>query len=311
MLSRGRWSALLAAVLVLVSLPWAFGYLLPQRGTVTLGLAALAGYSPIPVVVLLIVALAARLWPASVVAVVLLVAQVATLGPAYVGDGDPRPGRRVVTVMTSNLLFGGADTAQVVRLVRERQVDVLALEELSPGAVAGLEQAGLREELPYAINRPAVGANGTGLWSRLPMAEVPVLPLRFYSCAGDIQLDGRVLRVRAVHPVPPIPPRAWRRDFAVLRAQSQQDAVPTLLLGDFNASVHHRELRRLLAGRWRDAAEAEGAGLVRTWSPRARLPAVLDPDHVLVDRGMTVRSWSSVPIRRSDHRAVIVEVAVG
>lgn len=302
---------MLAGLAVVVSVPWAFGYLLPQRGTWVLGIAALSGYSPYPLFALLVLVWALRQWAALLVCVLLLAAQAVTMAPLYAGDGDPAAGRPRLRVMSVNLLFGGADTAQVVRLVQQHHIDVLALEELSPGAVVGLERAGLRALLPYAVNRAATGPQGTGVWSRLPVNDVPVRQLRFNSCAVDIQVGGRVVRVRAVHPVPPIPASKWRRDLGILRAELKDDVgVQTLILGDLNASVHHRDLRHLMGGRWRDAAEADGAGLVRTWTPRLGTPSLLDLDHVLIDRGMTVADWSTAVVRRSDHRAVIVDLAV-
>jgi endonuclease/exonuclease/phosphatase family metal-dependent hydrolase len=308
---RGWLAVALAVLSVAASLPWAFAYLLPQPSTAVLGLAGLAGFSPYAVFALLVLTWALRQWRALLVSGVLLAGQVVTIGPQYVGDEAPRAGERVLRFMTVNLFFGRADTAQVVRLVRERRIDVLALEELSPGAVAGLERAGLRRELPFALNRARPGAEGTGLWSRLPLTDVAVLQMRFHSVAADLDLGDRVLRVRAVHPVPPIPVRSWRRDMALLRAQLASDRrVQTVVLGDLNSSVHHREFRRLLDRRWRDAAEVEGAGLVRTWTPRRGAPAVLDLDHVLVDRGMTVHGFQTVAIRGGDHRAVIAAVGV-
>ncbi|MDX6198233.1 MAG: hypothetical protein QOJ79_1384 [Actinomycetota bacterium] len=305
------WSLALTAAGVITSMPWAFGYLLPQHGTRVLGLAALSTYSAYAVFVIALVSWASRRWLALAACALLLCGQVVTLGSLYVGDGMPDPARPRLRVMTVNLLFGTADTAQVVDLVRTRHVDVLALEELSPGAVAGLERAGLRAELPYAVNRARPGAEGTGLWSRLPFTDVPVRQLRFNAVAVDIRVGGRTVRARAVHPVPPIPPATWHHDLEVLRAELMDDVdVQTIVLGDLNSSVHHRELRRLMGRRWRDAAEADGHGLVRTWTPRLGLPSVLDLDHVLIDRGMTVASWESAAIRGSDHRAVMVDLAL-
>jgi endonuclease/exonuclease/phosphatase family metal-dependent hydrolase len=213
--------------------------------------------------------------------------------------------------MTANLYFGTADLRQVVRIVRDRRIDVLALEELTTGAVAGLERAGLRDLLPYAVTQPAVGAAGTGLWSRLPLTEVPAAPAGFNACAADIAVGGRMVRFRALHPMPPVPDAEdWRQSFAVMRSQVTDDPAATVLMGDFNATVHHRELRRLMGARWRDAGEADGAGLVRTWTPRGGLPSVLDLDHVLVHRGMTVGGFATVRLRGSDHRAVIATVGV-
>jgi endonuclease/exonuclease/phosphatase family metal-dependent hydrolase len=311
--ARHRDLTLVLVVLAgVVSAPWAIGYLLPQPGTRAVQLAGFAGLSVFGVFALTLVVWALRRWWALAVVAALLIAQVVTLGPGYVGDG-PVPAHAVVLrVMTANLFFGTADLAEVVRLVHERRVDVLALEELSPGAVAGLEVAGLRRELPYAVNRTAFGAAGTGLWSRLPITEVPAAPAGFNAAAVDVSVNGQRVRVRAFHPVTPLPNSArWRRSFAVMRAEVKADAgVTTVLLGDFNATVHHRELRRLMGGRWRDAAEVDGAGLVRTWSPHAHVPAVLDLDHVLIDRGMTVGSFTTALLRGSDHQAVIAAVGV-
>jgi endonuclease/exonuclease/phosphatase family metal-dependent hydrolase len=310
-----RWRLVSVALVLLAlsgSVPWAFGYLLPQRGTRAIGLAGLAGYSAFAVVAVVVLAWALRRWAALAVVGVLLVAQSVTVGPAYIGDGQVPAHSTVLRVMTANLYFGTADVAQVAALVRDRRVDVLALEELSPDAVARLEQAGLRTELPYAIDHSALGAAGTGLWSRLPMTEVAAAPAGFNVAAADLVLGNGRIRVRAFHPVTPLPTAArWRRSYAVMRAQIQDDRdVATLLLGDFNATVHHRELRHLMGTRWRDAAEADGAGLVRTWSPHSRVPALLDLDHVLIDRGMTVGSFATVPIHGSDHHAVIVAVGL-
>jgi endonuclease/exonuclease/phosphatase (EEP) superfamily protein YafD len=308
-----RWAPVLLVVLAfVVSSPWAFGYLLPQRGSQAIALAGLAGYGVYAVMAIGLLVWALRRWLALAVVGVLLVPQVLTLSPAYVGDGDIPRRSVVVRVMTANLYFGTADLEQVVALVRERKVDVLALEELSPGAVTGLEQAGLRSELPHAINRAEPGAAGTGLWSRRPFTEVDAAPAGFNSCAADIAVGAGTVRVRAFHPVTPLPTAArWRRSFAAMRAQVRDDAgTPTVLLGDFNATVHHRELRRLMGARWRDAAEVAGAGVVRTWSPRRNAPALLDLDHILVDRGMSVGSFVTVPLRGSDHRAVIAEVGL-
>lgn len=311
-LRTGGSIAALVGAAVAVSVPWAFGYLLPQVGTLPLAMAALAGYSPYLLAVVFALAAALRRWPVAAVGAALLVGQLVTLAPAYTADDRARSGP-ALRVMTLNMRFGQADSERVVRLVRDRRVDVLALEELTRAAVRRLEAAGLRAELPYACVRAVGGAGGTGLWSRLPTTEPSSRALTFKTCAADLTFDGQLVRLRAVHTVPPLAGQVgWRRDFSVLRAQGRDDVnVPTVLLGDFNASVHHRQLRRLMGERWRDAAEVAGVGVVRTWSPRQGFPAVLDPDHVLVDRGMGVLSAHVVSVPGSDHRAVLAEIALG
>ena len=304
-------TSLLVFVTVVGSVPWAFGYLLPQSATLPLALASLAGYSPYQVLVALLVAVLLRAWPAAVVAAALVAAQVVTLGPAYVGE--PAGSGTTLTVMTSNLRFGRADAHQLVAAVARYDVDVLAVEELTTHGLERLEAAGLRRQLPFSVEHPAYGGTGTGLWSRWPMREVAQRRLTFESAAGEIDVDGHTIRLRALHPPPPVggPPGAWLHDYSLLQAQARDDlGMPTILLGDFNASVHHRALRRLMGSRWRDAAEVRGAGLVRTFAPWEWSPAVLDPDHVLVDTGMGVSFWRRLHIDNTDHRAVVARVVL-
>lgn len=305
---RRATAALLVIAALAASAPFAAGYLLPQYGFVLLGLASFAGYSPYALTVVLAVAAALRRWGVSLVLAVALAAQVAVMAPAYVAD-DRRNGPQLV-VMTSNAFFGLADLDEVVRVVRERRVDVLGVQELTPAAVAGLRAAGLEQLLPYSVLRPAPSARGAGMWSRFPVTAVASWTSAFEGAAADVMVDGIPLRLRVLHPPPPSGAmvRTWQRDYDGFVAAARGEITgPVLLLGDFNASVHHRRLRELMGDRWRDAGALAGAGLVRTWGPRVQF---IDPDHVLVDQGMGVARFDLVSVRGSDHRAVVATVVL-
>ena len=71
------------------------------------------------------------------------------------------------------------------------------------------------------------------------------------------------------------------------------DGPLRILAGDFNATLDHALLRRLLATGYVDAADRAGEGLVGTWGPYDgdRIPPVVI-DHVLVDRRIGVRGVS-------------------
>src|SRR3954451_20396616 len=84
-----------------------------------------------------------------------------------------------------------------------------------------------------------------------------------------------------------------------------------ILAGDFNATLDHAELRRLLGRGYRDAAEQAGSGLHMTWPAGKSLPpAVLAIDHVLADRRVRVASARTVAIPGSDHRGVLAELVL-
>ena len=84
-----------------------------------------------------------------------------------------------------------------------------------------------------------------------------------------------------------------------------------VLAGDFNATLDHGELRRLLGRGYRDAAEQAGSGLRPTWpTDGSLLPAVVTIDHVLADRRVRVASARTVAIPGSDHRGVLAELVL-
>jgi endonuclease/exonuclease/phosphatase (EEP) superfamily protein YafD len=88
------------------------------------------------------------------------------------------------------------------------------------------------------------------------------------------------------------------------------DGPPRILIGDFNATLDHAALRRLIATGYRDAADATGQGLVRTWPDPGRPLPPVTIDHVLADRRIGVRKLSVHFVPQSDHRAVIAALAV-
>ena len=82
--------------------------------------------------------------------------------------------------------------------------------------------------------------------------------------------------------------------------------APRVLAGDFNATLDHGELRRLLDRGYRDAAEQAGTALRPTWpADRSLIPALVTIDHVLADRRIRVASARTVAIPGSDHRGVL------
>ena len=84
-----------------------------------------------------------------------------------------------------------------------------------------------------------------------------------------------------------------------------------VLAGDFNATLDHAELRRVIDRGYRDAAEQDGVALRPTWpAGRTLLPTLVTIDHVLADRRIRVLSARSVPIFGSDHRGILTELLV-
>jgi endonuclease/exonuclease/phosphatase (EEP) superfamily protein YafD len=233
------------------------------------------------------------------------------LAPLY-WSADVRTGTPL-TVLNANLLFGEADPAAIVAMVRDRKVDVLATEELTPEEVQRLTDAGLEQVLPYHSLAPFRAADGCGLWSRYPLTTLAPFTLRFQSPGALVTLPtGVKVVVRVVHPMGPLDNDLYTVDNAALRRQvaALDRLVPTVVAGDFNASQDNTLFRRLLeSGHLRDAAEVAGSGVQRTWAPLG-YPGALHLDHVLVNRLVDARSTSVEHLPGSDHRAVLARLVV-
>jgi endonuclease/exonuclease/phosphatase family metal-dependent hydrolase len=98
-----------------------------------------------------------------------------------------------------------------------------------------------------------------------------------------------------------------------LRALPAADGRARILAGDFNATLDHAGLRRLLATGYRDAADVTGEGLLATWPYYGRKGETVPPvtlDHVLADRRIALRQFKTLKLPHTDHRAVYTELTL-
>ena len=307
-------------LVALLAAPWALWALVRMLaldgGPPLVAMIAFTPYVAASAIVPLVVALVAREWVVAAVAALALGLLAVALAPRALDGpqhaGADRAGRPLV-VMTTNLRFGGADARAVMRLVRAHDVDVLSLQELTPEAVARLDEAGARRLLPGRVLHPGARGAGTGLMARRPLRSL-VAP----RAAGPEQLQaalalpgGVELRVACVHPDPPLSAEAVRGWRAVMRALPAPvtDGRRTVLAGDFNATLDHRDLRRLLARGYTDAADATGDGLRPTFSAAPPLPPITI-DHVLVPAAIGVRRVTVHTIAGTDHRTLIARLVL-
>jgi endonuclease/exonuclease/phosphatase (EEP) superfamily protein YafD len=286
-----------------------------------------AGYPLVPVmaftpyvaalsVLPVLVALGLRAWRVAIVAAAAaLVLAGAVLPRAFDGPqaaGADVRGREIV-VMTSNLYVGRADAGAVLRLAREHHVDLLSVQELTPEAVDALDAAGARDLFPERMLAPGGHETGSGLLARWPLR-----PIATSKTARSKEPEAELrppalfpLRFKAVHPPPPkarLSARGWREDLRALPGP-KAGGTPRILIGDFNATLDHRELRRVLDLGYTDAADATGDGLRPTW-PVGRNSAPITIDHVLVPPAVLVRRVSIHELPGTDHRALIAVLVV-
>lgn len=262
------------------------------------------------VVALLAVGLRRRL-PALVAGASTVVLLVAVAPRALEDAGRPASGAAPLRVLTANLFAERASPAAVVALARRTRADVLSVQELTPEAARGLEKAGLRDVLPYAVLRAQPRFRGSGLYARRPLRAIRAPRTSADTAAAVLPLPrGPRVELLAVHAQAPSARRhlpAWRRDLRALPSAPARGAI-RVLAGDFNATLDHRELRRVLARGYTDSAARAGAGLASTWPQGRRIPPAVTIDHVLVSERAAVGEVRVHAIAGSDHRAVVAEL---
>jgi endonuclease/exonuclease/phosphatase family metal-dependent hydrolase len=239
------------------------------------------------------------------------------LAPLFTGSTPPpAAGAPTVTVMTANLLRGEADAPGLLVEATRRDVDLLAVQEITVEALALLEAAGVDEVFPHRAGETGTAVTGTMLFSRTPVDDVVPVATRLTSLTANVELDGTSWAVAVVHPSAPIDSIGdWRRDHAlVLEAAEGIDA--DLVLGDFNASPDHEPMLALADAGWRDVVELANEGWQPTWpadgvEPVTDLPSprLVDIDHVLVGERIAALGSQRVRVDGTDHSAVVAQVA--
>ncbi len=278
---------------------------------------ALIAYTPYVAVAALLaagVALALRNWAAAVVGALALVWLAAGIAPRAIGsDEQARPGDIRLDVLAANIHRGSADPDALVELVDSHRVDLLTIEELTPEFAVALRRAGLRERLPNAIQTTRRGSAGGGIYSRFPLLPEPTPPaVDFRMPRARVVLPGHhAVRVVAVHPYPPNPGStgSWSAGLHTLPSPVM-GGPPWVLPGDFNATLDHAELRRVLDLGYRDAGDVTGNGLIPTWPEFGHHLPPITIDHILAQQGIRIVSYSVEDIPGSDHRAVYARLAI-
>jgi len=288
-----------------------FGF---ELGYPLMPLLAYTPYVAVTALVAAVVALALRVRKAALIAAVVGAGLVALVAPRAVGGPTEAQGGagEPLRVMTFNLERGGADAEAIARLVARADVDVLSLQEIDADAVAELDAA-LRGELPSRVTALGEGTHGTALYARGTIRPLdPAHGTLNDQARALVAVPGaQAVELMAVHPLAPASAGRvdrWRADMRALPSATP-DAGVRVLAGDFNATLDHAELRRLIATGYVDAASVVGEGLRPSW-PVGRLLPPVTIDHVLADRRCGIRGVAVHKLPGSDHRAVIAELQI-
>jgi endonuclease/exonuclease/phosphatase (EEP) superfamily protein YafD len=268
---------------------------------------AIVPYVAAGVVIPLTVAALTRDWTAFAAAVAVAAMFAAIALPRAFGDGKPHATGPELRILTANLRFGAAGDASLVDLVRRTGAEVLSVQEFTPAAADRLDAAGIEQVLPYRVIDPRGGPEGSGLYSRYPLTQLPDRgPTTFAMVSADLAVPGAApVRLTAAHPPAPLGPDIprWRHDLGEVPPATPHGQVG-IVAGDFNATLDHAPLRRLIGTGFTDAADATGQGLVPTFRPWPPITI----DHVLADKRCAIERVKVFYQSASDHRALFTEL---
>ena len=221
------------------------------------------------------------------------------------------PGKATIRIFEANVLFLNPDLNRIGQEISAAAPDVVVIEELTPAGLTQLRSSGAFSAFPYSVERTAQGASGTGIFAKWPLVDrrdplyykAALLGVTLKHPTGDID-------VYSVHTQAPTSSRqAWTIQLKDLkRLFATFNSRPTIMAGDYNATVDHRAFRELLESGVTDAHEATGRELAGSWPNDTSLWPVILIDHVLVKGGIKpLRTFEGQGVG-SDHRPVIADL---
>ncbi|HWE44993.1 MAG TPA: endonuclease/exonuclease/phosphatase family protein [Caulobacteraceae bacterium] len=212
----------------------------------------------------------------------------------------------------ANIWDENRDIARAARSVANANPDVAAMVEFSDRHRAA--QARLFPELPYRVLSPGnpayAGKPGAVIASRWPLRPLTAAATwNFNILAARVEEPGAPFRLIVVHLTRPWPFR---------RRQSQADQikrlvaaietpsdVPTVVVGDFNATASGYLLKALMAQENLSAAPA----IMGDWPANLPGPFRIAIENAFAGTGATIVSRRLGRPTGSDHRPIVLEIA--
>jgi endonuclease/exonuclease/phosphatase (EEP) superfamily protein YafD len=248
----------------------------------------------------------------AVVAAVLAAINVAVLGIPFApaATAAPHAAAGSLRVVSANVEVGNTNFAAVERLVAETKPDLLGVTELTPAMSRHLRRA-----LPSYRRRvlaPRRDAYGIGLYSRVPLLSARVVHLPADgppTVVARVRVAGKPVTVVVTHVHTPFAGSIHVRQLHALAAAHARFGKRAAICGDFNTPSWSGPIRQFAsAAGLRDlyGHAAWRAYSWPTWSAALRVPI----DNCFVGGGLVVRSHHDGTDVGSDHRPLVVDLAV-
>ncbi len=201
----------------------------------------------------------------------------------------------VFSVGTANVNVSNRSTDKLREWIDNKKPDVLVLSEVSHLFAGELKQLeGYRHQALFPDSSPF----GIGILAKYPLSDVVIKCTRneIPHIEALVDWNGKIIRVIAFHPMPPLSPGFHVERNQTLATLTQHTEFPTIIAGDFNATPWSSAFNGPTNNGFRRAT-----GLFPSWPTLAQGVMGIPIDHVLVsDHWKVLKSLSSQDIG-SDH----------
>jgi endonuclease/exonuclease/phosphatase (EEP) superfamily protein YafD len=215
----------------------------------------------------------------------------------------------VMRVAAINLLFSNPRVDEVANAIANLDADVITFSEFTAEHRDTLLASAIADEYPYQINRDGLYAGGMAVWSRLPISEGDSPDTTNRTIDATIDGPDGTVRIMAVHPPTPIHDLArWQQEIEGIGEAADAASLPTLAIGDFNASYWHPVFRELLDRGLTDAHIAVGQGWSTSWPTDEPFPPFVRLDHAVTNAGLVSTAVEDFDVPGSDHVGFVVTV---
>ena len=214
-------------------------------------------------------------------------------------------GTRGLKLICFNVLTSNPKHAEVLDYLQKSEADVIVLLEINDAWMKSLEP--LRQSHPNVIASPEEHNFGLALFSRLPLSESVVRKFadeEVNSIVTLVEHEGKTIRIVGTHPMPPTGEEATEASLGQLQAIAKfvtdGSSIPTIVMGDFNATPWSPGMNELRNGSTLDFRTPKPV-----WRPtwQARNVLALPIDHALCTPPLFFEQRELSPDLGSDHRA--------
>lgn len=226
-----------------------------------------------------------------------------------------------LTILSYNLNAGNRQLDAIEQIIRDSDVDMVALQELHLAVADALAER-LKDIYPYQEMHPHEWFAGQGFFSRYPIVSDDYWQINLGHQRLEIDWNGTPIVIYNTHPTHPLRGLRFAMDtrsaeIRDLLERSSRETLPHLLIGDFNMTDQAEDYARVAAN-YADAYRAVGWGMGFTF-PNFRntrfgldfLPALARIDYIFHDPNftpLTARVWSDSG--GSDHYPIYVELSL-